>query len=530
MAKAYINGKFYTMEKEHDICQAVVVENGRFVYCGDNDTAATMAQEVVDLGGATVLPGMIDTHQHLFASARNLTRLDLKNVRSMAELLERVRRRAEETPEGQWILGAGFDQELFTDQQVMPTRSMLDQVCPRNPLVLSRYCAHMFSANSEALKAGGIGPGFQPKVPNTVEFDSNGEPTGVLYDAAGSDIIALSPDLLSSLQAKKDILEKACHDLNSHGLTGVHPIQGLHCDLPEYLDAYQELNEEGRLTVRVYVNFDRLPDPDLHFRTGLGNDMVKYGFYKLYLDGNLGGRNAYMTEPYADDPGNVGTPNYTQEELTALVRAAYERGFQVGAHAIGDRAAEMFTTAIETVYSENPKPDPRFRMIHLALLSDSLIDRISKLPVVIDMQPLFISTDLKWVGSRVREERGKELYCWRRLIDKGLILTGGSDAPCESYDPIEGIYAVVNRKNMDGFPEGGWYPENSVSVYEAVSMFTKNAAYASFEEDIKGTISVGKLADFVVLSADLFEVDSMAIKDIRVEKTYLGGKEVYSRK
>ncbi|QNL43388.1 amidohydrolase [Oscillibacter hominis] len=530
MAKAYINGKFYTMEKEHDTCQAVVVENGKFIYCGSNEGALQMAQDVVDLGGAPVLPGMIDTHQHLFASARNLTRMDLKDVRTMSELLERVRRRAEETPDGQWILGTGFDQEVFTDQRILPTKEMLDAVCPCNPLVLSRYCAHMFSANSMALAAGGIGRGFQPKVPNTVEFDANGEPTGVLFDAAGSDIIALAPDPLGSLEAKKDILEKACRDLNSHGLTGVHPIQGLHCDLPEYLDAYQELNQEGRLTVRVYVNYDELPGQNLHFHTGLGDDMVKYGFYKLYLDGNLGGRNAYMTEPYADDPTNVGTPNYTQEELNALVRAGYERGFQVGAHAIGDRAVEMFTTAIETVYSEHPKPDARFRMIHLALLSDELIERIKKLPVVIDMQPLFISTDLKWVGSRVREDRRKYLYCWRRLIDEGLILTAGSDAPCESYDPIEGIYAVVNRKDMSGFPEGGWYPENSVTVYEAVSMFTKNAAYSSYEENIKGTIAPGKLADFVVLDSDLFEVDPMAIKDIHVEKTYLGGKEVYSRK
>lgn len=530
MKKAYINGKFYTMEREGDVCEAVVVEHGRFVYCGGSDEAAALAQEVVDLGGAAVLPGMIDTHQHLFASARNLTRLDLKGVTTMAELLRRVTQRAQETPEGQWILGAGFDQEIFTDQPVLPTRQMLDEVCPRNPLVLSRYCAHMFSANSLALSAGGITKGFQPKVPNTVVFDENGEPTGVLYDAAGSDVIALAPDPLTSLAAKKDILEQACHDLNSHGLTGVHPIQGLHCDLPEYLDAYQELEREGRLTVRVYVNFDELPGENLHFHTGLGDDMVKYGFYKLYLDGNLGGRNAYMTEPYDDDPGNVGTPNYTQEELTARVRAGYQRGFQVGAHAIGDKAVEMFTTAIETVYHEDPKPDPRFRMIHLALLSDELIERIKKLPVVIDMQPLFIPTDLKWVGSRVREERRKYLYCWRRLIDEGLILTGGSDAPCESYDPIEGIYAVVNRRDMNGLPEEGWYPENCVSVYEAVSMFTKNAAYASFEEDSKGTIAPGKLADFVVLDQDIFQVEPMSIKDIRVEKTFLGGKEVYSRR
>ena len=256
--------------------------------------------------------------------------------------------------------------------------------------------------------------------------------------------------------------------------------------------------------------------------------MVKYGFYKLFVDGNLGGRTAALLEPYSDDPDTVGHCNYTQDEFTALVRAAYQRNIQVGTHVIGDRAADMLTTAIETVYNEDPKPDPRFRMIHMTVLNEDIIQRISKLPVIIDTQPLFIHTDMPWMYDRVGE-RSKYVNPWGRLLKEGMILTGGSDAPGTGHDPWEGIYAIVNRKDLGGTPDGGWYPENCVSVYEALRMYTANAAYSSFEEDIKGTIKEGKLADFVVLDEDIFKMDPMKIKDIKVRATYLGGKAVYER-
>lgn len=530
MATAYINGKIYTMKAQGDVCSAFVVENGRFLFCGTDQEARLIAKggDVVDLHQAPILPGMIDTHQHLFAYARDRLKLDLKKADSLEGLLEQIRRRAEKTPDGQWILGVGFDHERFNDRRELPTKEELDRVCPNNPLMITRYCLHVNVANTLALKAGGIGPGFQPKVAGTVEFGPDGQPTGTLRDAAAADVAALIPDPLATLEGKKDAVEAACRELNSHGLTGVHAIQGLHCNLPEYTDVYQDLADEGRLTARVFLGFDRLPGCSI--RTGLGDEMVKYGFYKLYVDGNMGGRTALLTAPYEDDPGTCGIPNYTQEELDAQVKRAYDLHIQVGAHVIGDRAAEMLTTAIERARADRPNTDPRcFRMIHMSLLNKSVVDRIAKLPVVVDIQPMFVSTNVRWSESRVGHERAKFHYCWRTLLDHGMILTAGSDSPCESYDPMHGVYAIVTRRGMDGYPQNGWFPEERVTVYEAVSMYTCNAAYVSYEEEIKGTIEPGKLADFVILNSDIFQTEPEKIKDILVNKTYLGGKLVYER-
>lgn len=529
MRTAYVNGTVYTMKAEGDRCSGFVVENGKFLYCGTDEEAQRLAGgKVVDLHGVTVLPGMIDTHQHLFAYARDRLKLNLKGATSFEQLLELIRRRAGETPDGQWILGTGFDHEKFTDRKILPTKEDLDRVCPNNPLMITRYCLHVNVANSLALKAGGIGPGFCPKVAGTVEFRPDGQPTGTLRDAAAGDVIARIPDPLATQEGRKDAVEAALHELNRFGLTGVHAIQGLHCNLPEFTDVYQDLSDEGRLTARVFLGFDRLPGCSI--RTGLGDDLVKYGFYKLYVDGNMGGRTALLTQPYEDDPSTCGIPNYTQEELDAQVKQAYDLHIQVGAHVIGDKAAEMLTTAIEHARADRPNTDPRcFRMIHMSLLNQDVVDRIAKLPVVVDIQPMFVSSNVHWSETRVGHERSKYHYCWRKLLDNGMILTAGSDSPCESFAPMDGIYAITTRRGMDGWPAGGWFPEERVTVYEAVSMYTRNAAYVSYEEDIKGTIEAGKLADFVLLDVDVFHTEPEKLRDIGIEKTYLGGKLVYSR-
>ena len=523
---AYINGNVYTMEKEGEKHSAFAVRDGKFIYCGSDEQARKLADEVVDLEGKTVLPGLIDTHQHLFSSAGNLVKLTLNTVRSMRELKEVVREYAKSVPAGEWIYGFGFDNEFFTDTKEMPTRFDLDEACPDHPVLLSRSCMHFFSANSLALKLAGIDRNFKPEIEGNVRFDADGEPTGVVCDAAGTKLTSLIPDKLSSIEAKKDVLEQAIRELNTYGLTGVHPIQGKHVELMEYMDAYQELNQEGRLTARIYLGYDELPN--CYIKTGLGDDMVKYGFYKLFVDGNLGGHTAAMLEPYTDKTNTCGLWNYSQEELTALVRAAYERNIQVGTHVIGDRAADMLTTAIETVYKENPKPDPRFRMIHMTVLNEDIIRRISQLPVVVDTQPLFIHTDMPWMYDRVGE-RSKYVNPWGMLLKAGVVMSGGSDAPGTGHNPWQGIYAVVTRKDLGGTPDGGWYPENCISVYEALRMYTVNAAYSSYEEDIKGSITEGKLADFVVLDEDIFAMDAEKIKEIQVRSTYLGGKCVYER-
>ena len=525
---AYINGKIYTMKSEGDTCDAFVVRDGKFIYCGGSEQAAAMADEVVDLTGAPVLPGMIDTHQHLYFYAECLTKLDLAPVRSMAELKKTVADYAKILPEGAWVYGFGFDNELFTDTIRMPTKEDLDEACSDHPVLLGRCCMHFFSANSMALKLAGIDRSFHPAVEGNVLYGEDGEPNGVVCDAGSAPLTALIPDAMATMEDRMNAVERAIRENNSHGLTGIHAIEGKHLKLMEYTDVYQKLAKAGRLTARIYMGMNDLPGLDI--TTGLGDDMVKYGFYKLFIDGNFGGRTAAMIEPYADDPAANGITNYTQAQLNALFQEAYDRDIQIGVHVIGDRAADMLTKAIEHVYYPNPKPDPRFRMIHMNVVNEDIVARLKKLPVILDIQPMFIHTDMPWMLVRMGEERCKYVNTFKWFEDEGLVLSGGSDAPGTPHDPFEGIYCAVTRKNMDGLPEGGWHPEQCVSVYQAVNWYTKNAAYASYEEDIKGTIEEGKLADFILTDKDVFTVDPEEIKTIKVEKTYLGGKEVYSRK
>ena len=526
LSTAYVNGSIYTMESEGDTCSAFVVRDGKFIFCGDSAKAAKMADEAVDLGGAAVLPGLIDTHHHLYAYACILGLLTLDKVKSMQELKDVLREYAKHVPKGEWIFGFGFENEAFTDDTRLPTKEILDEACPDHPVLINRWCMHFFSANSLALKAAGIDRNFVPEVEGTVIFGEDGEPTGVLSDSAAQRVSDLIPESFGTLEAKKNALEKAIQKLNEKGLTGVHPVQGRQVDLMEYMNAYQELNLEGRLHIRVYLGYDELPNMDI--RTGLGDDMVKYGYYKLFLDGAFGGHTAAMIDPYSDEPENSGVLNYTQEELTGLIREAASRHLQVGVHVIGDKAAEMLTTAIEAVHAEGLMPDPRFRMIHMQLLNEDIIARIKKLPVIIDTQPIFIHTDMHWIESRVGSERMQYMNPWGRLQKEGIILTAGSDSPGADFDPWLGIYAAVCRKTADGFPEGGSHMEQAVSVYDAVCMYTKNAAYASYEENSKGTIAEGKLADFVVIDRDIFSIDPEEIKEVQVKQTYLGGRCVYS--
>lgn len=527
MRKAYVNGVVYTMKEENDTCTAFVVEDGKFIYCGTDEEAKAIAGgEAEDLHGKTVLPGFTDTHQHVLAYARDLHKLNLKNVTSLQALKDMIREKAAGLEKGEWIQGTGFDQEKF-DEPVLPTKEDLDEAAPDNPVLITRYCLHVNVANSMALKLGGIDRNFVPAVDNTVEFGPDGEPTGRLWDQAAADLSALIPDKNATHQARKDAVALACRELNKVGIIGVHPIQGKHCDLFEDTSIYQDLEKEGRLTARVYLGFDEYPGCAI--RRCLGDSMVKYGFYKIYTDGSLGARSALLNEPYSDDPQQIGVTNYPQEELDAKIQEAYDMDLQIGVHAIGDRSIEMLVESLEKAYFANPKKDVRFRMIHMSLLNENIIERMKRLPVIIDIQPMFVSTNVRWSESRVGHERAKYNYCWKRLINEGFMLTAGSDSPIETFNPMMGTYAIVTRQGLDGYPEGGWFPEERVTPYEALCMYTKNAAYASYEEDVRGTIEEGKYADFVILDRDVFKTPHNEIKDITVEKTYLGGSLVYEK-
>lgn len=517
------NGRVYTMEAEKARTEAFAVKNGLITAVGTSAEIRALSHlREIDLGGKTVLPGFIDSHLHLLATGEGFLNVDLRDCRSIGDVLELIRKKAESTPEGEWIRGINFDQEAFTERR-MPTRDDLDSVTTKHPVLISRYCQHAHVANSLALKLAKI-EGAAAENPLYKRFP-DGRLSGEIWDTAVQPILAIIPDQMASYEAKKDAAEAMCRSMAKYGITSGHTVRGRHVDLDDYLNIYQDLDDEGRLPVRIYASFDEFPA--LPIRTGLGNGKVKYGYYKIYLDGSLGARSACFSKAYSDAPDVYGSMIHTPEEVEALVEEANDRGLQIGVHCIGDRAIDCVVTAIEKAYAKNPRPDARFRLIHVLGINQELIDRCKKLPVMFDVQPKFLASDVRWAEDRLGPERSPYGFAWKKLIDAGFVVSAGSDSPVEPVNPFLGIYAAVTRQGLDGWPEGGWYPENKCSVYEALSMYTKNGAYASFEENVKGTISEGKYADFVVVDRDPYQVPENELKEIRVRKTFLGGQCTY---
>ena len=302
--KLYKNGKFYTMEQEGQAVEAVGVRDGKIVFTGTNEEAEKIeSDEIIDIKGRAVFPGFIDCHQHTLAYARTTKEVNLVGTKSVQDILDRLKERAKVTPPGDWIKGSGFNHEEF-DEVRIPTKEELDSVSKECPILISRYCMHVHAANSKALEIAGIDENFKPIVPDSVEYGADGKPNGILRESAVTPVLKSIPDLLPTPEDKKDALEAVCRDMNRYGIIGIHPIQGKFVDADEYMNLYQELEEEGRLPVRVYLSFDEYPS--FHMKTGFGNEKLRYGFYKIYSDGSLGSRNAALTEDYSDDPGNKG--------------------------------------------------------------------------------------------------------------------------------------------------------------------------------------------------------------------------------
>lgn len=523
------NGRIYSMEREGEIFTAFSVANGKIVKTYRKDEYIDIEDDVehiIDLHGKPVLPGFIDCHMHLLSYAQSLQSVNLRGCKSWEECKDKLAERARNTPKGQWVRGAAFNHEDWTVQK-LPDRHDLDEISTEHPIIIGRYCMHVSVVNTMALQLAGIDRDFVPDAENSVEYDEDGEPNGILWENAVTPVLNVIPDKLATFEAKKDAIAEVIRDMNSYGLTGGHPIQGKFCDAKEYLDIYQDLDKEGRLPIRLYVSFDEYPV--FGMKTGFGNEKLKYGFYKIYSDGSLGSRAAALFEPYSDAPDTCGVSNYSQEELNAMCQKAYDMDLQIAIHAIGDKGLDMALKAIENCYFKDPKSNCRFRLIHVMCTNEDLIARMKKLPVVLDIQPKFVSSNVTWSEARLGPERAKYSYPWRRLIDEGLILTGSSDSPVEPYNPFLGIYAVTTRQDLDGYPEEGYHPEQRVTTYEAIEMYTKNAAFSTFEEALKGTIKAGKMADFIVLDTDPFKVAPKELKDIQVQQTWLGGKLVFQR-
>ncbi len=533
------NGNIVTVDKDNPRIEAVAVKGNRIRCVGKSEEILALKNpdtQIVDLEGKTVVPGFNDSHMHLLSYGLSLERVNLNGCRSIEEMLDRVRAFIKEKniPEGEWVQGRGWNQSLFKEKR-LPSREDLDRVSKAHPIVLTRTCGHLCVVNTRALQIARIFDNPPEVEGGGIDKDEKGAPRGILREMAMTLVYKKIPPLRK--EEIKAILVKAANNCIKEGLTSVQSddFEAIKGDFREVLNAYLELDDAGRLPIRVneQVQLPTLKKLEtflkLGYKTGDGSRFFKIGPLKLLSDGSLGGRTAALSEPYEDETTTAGILIFTPDELYALVEKAHTNGLQVAVHAIGDRAMEMVLETYRKVMEKHPKKDPRFRVIHCQITTEEIIDKFKEYDVIADIQPIFVASDLSIVESRVGEERAKWTYNWKTLLEKGARVSAGSDCPVEPFNPLFGIYAAVTRKNLEGYPEGGWLPDQKLSVEEALYIYTMGSAYCTFEENIKGSITPGKLADMVVLSEDIFNIEPDYIKDVKVEKTIIDGKVMYEK-
>ena len=536
--KLFINGEIYSMKKEGEKFQSLGVKDGKIVFLGTNDEAKNLSsKEHIDLKGKMMIPGMADAHLHLYAYCQNLTFVDLSKVHNINEMISLMKEKVKNVKKGDWVKGVNFDQSKWKENR-FPTLEEMNSISKDNPVIIKRCCLHAVVANSRALEMAGIGKNYQAGSGGIVELDKNGMPNGILREQSTKVFDDILPDPLKDIEVQKKIMQDVLNDMSSKGITTIHTYAAKIWQYNEDISIYKNFEKEGKLPLRVTVCIDELFEPEILTEEKLNNPnrKVQLGAYKIFSDGSMGSRSAALKSPYSDDPENSGFMLFTQEELNNKILRGYEHGLQPAIHAIGDRALDMTLSAIEHTLKttkekgmtdEEQKNRLPFRIIHVQMIDDDLLERMKKLPLVLDIQPIFLCTDLHWIEDRIGKERLKGSFALKTMEKAGLIQTGGSDCPVETYEPLKGIYAAVTRQDMEGYPAEGFLPEERLSVYEALCMYTKNVPYATGQESVLGTLEIGKFADLTVLEKNLFKIDEKEIKDVKVEQTYVAGNCVF---
>jgi predicted amidohydrolase YtcJ len=523
-----LDAHIVTLDAKHLTAGATVILGNRIIWVGDTAEAKERFPEAraIDLHGATVLPGIIDAHTHLIELGKSLVRLNLKDVATAQEAVERVKQRVSSAEPNEWILGWGWDEGKWASHY--PDNQALSDVSPNNPVSLVGLHTFATWANKRALQLAGITKDTKdPPNGRILRHEKTGEPTGVLLDHAQDLVERHIPPM--TLEQTKQALELAAQECVRHGLTSVHEAKVS----PIMVDAFRELIRENRLPLRVYAMLDG-GDPALvsqWLQRGPEidpNHQLTIRAFKLFADGALGSRGAALLEPYSDSPQSKGKFTTPEPEVYDLTRKSLQRGFQVCTHAIGDAANRMVLDAYAHALSDVPQAhDPRLRIEHAQVLSPEDIPRFAKLGITPSMQPVHATSDMGWAEQRLGPQRIKGAYAWRSLLQTGVHLPLSSDFPGETLNPFYGIYAAITRQDPQGNPPGGWYPEQRLTLEEALRGYTVEAAYAEFEEQAKGSIEPGKLADFIVISQDITKLPAKEILAIRVLKTFVGGKLVY---
>lgn len=523
-----VNGRVYTVDDSRPMVQAFAVRGGRIMFAGSDREVRSLAgpgTRVLDVGGATVVPGMVDAHAHLLGLGISLANVNLAGSQSYDEVIARVVARAKDTKPGEWIFGRGWDQNRWPEKE-FPTHIALTKAFPNNPVVLTRIDGHALLANAMAMRAAKITAATPDPDGGRVLRLSDKSPSGVFVDNAQSLINRAEPSSTRE-QTTKAILA-AIAEANKWGLIGIHDAG----EPQRVIDIYESLAKQGKYNLRNYVLVSGDTADVLHYtalgpRSDLYSGRIWVRSIKLYADGALGSRGAALLAPYSDDPGNTGLLVTPPADIEKVAELALRKGFQVGVHAIGDRGNRVVLDAYDAALKAVPTADHRFRIEHAQVISPADIPRFAQLGVIPSMQASHQTSDMRWAESRLGPERIKGAYAWRTLLNTGVIIPDGSDFPVEEVNPLISFHSAVSRQDATNWPQGGWYGDQVMTRAEALKAMTIWPAYAGFQEKIMGSISPGKYADFVVLDRDIMTVPASDILKTAVHSTWLGGKEVY---
>lgn len=529
MKLAFTNGYIHTVDEHNSIYSTLLIEGNKIVAVGDR--LSTETYEEVDLNGKHVYPGLIDSHMHLVNCGYLKAGAQLFDVKSVKDFKRPIRKYIEDNKLSptDWIQGRGWNNDYFTEGNEFPTRYDLDAISETNPIIVVRVCGHVATCNTVVLKMLNMENSAPEVVGGEIDIDENGVPLGIFRESALNTLYSVLPK--PSVEEVKEMILSTVKEMNSFGLTGSQTDDL--CTLPGsdphlIIRAYSELKDEGLLTMRIceqslFETIDEYREFLSHgYTTGWGDEHFKIGPLKLLMDGSLGAKTAALRAPYEGEE-TCGISIQSEENLDQWLSLAAEHKMNAAVHCIGDGALERTLNGLVKHYDSSA----RNSIVHCQITDREQIKTLAREGILAMVQPIFLEYDHNIVKSRVGEEREATSYAWKTMIDEGVSMSFGTDAPVEYFNPFHNIYEAVTRRDLAGNPKGGWLPNEAVSPEEAIRAYTIEGAYASFEEDIKGSLEVGKLADFFIVEESFSEMKPDDIKDVQVLETYFDGVKVY---
>jgi len=523
------NAKVWTVDKDHPTAQAVAVLGDRIVAVGSNaDVEAWRGARTrtIDASGKLLLPGFNDSHVHFVDGGLSLDSVQLNDATSATEFARRIGEQARKTPKGEWVTSGDWDETKWTPP-AMPTKELIDPLTPNTPVFLSRYDGHMALANSVTLRLAGITAKTPDPPGGVIVRDAEGNPTGALKDAAMDYVYKIAPPL--SHDRRLRAIKRALAHAASLGVTSVQHMN------PDYADiaVYAELLERGELTARIYAAplITGVDDQvKIGVRHAFGGPFLRIGALKAYADGSLGSSTAYFFEPFSNQPNNHGLLSDEMHPVSLMrdrMLKADASGLQLCTHAIGDRGISTILDLYSEIVKAHGESDRRFRIEHAQHMAAKDFDRFAQLHVIASMQPYHAIDDGRWAEERIGHDRSSRTYAFRTFLNHGVRLAFGTDWNVAPLNPMLGLYAAVTRATLDGKNPDGWFPQQKLSIAEAVEAYTMGSAYAEFQEKDKGSITPGKLADMVLLSDDVFAIDPVKIREVKILTTWVGGQIVW---